>query len=105
MGYVPSRTFCCCIPVRFGVFIMSMLGLAGGSIIAAVGWHAVAHRGPSQSILQNHDLTVPHRSNTLNQEPGNFRCGYFRVIYDSCHHFSPWVRFLCTLRIEAEPGN
>jgi len=38
MVYIRSRTFCCCIPVRFGVFILSLLGVIGGAIISAAGW-------------------------------------------------------------------
>jgi len=38
MVYIRSRTFCCCIPVRFGVFILSLLGVVGGAIICAAGW-------------------------------------------------------------------
>jgi len=38
MVYIRSRTFCCCIPVRFGVFILSLLGVIGGAIICAAGW-------------------------------------------------------------------
>jgi len=37
MGYVRARTFCCCLPVRFGVFVMTFLGLVGGSLITAAG--------------------------------------------------------------------
>jgi len=33
-----TRTFCCCLPVRFGVFVMTVLGALSGTIIAAVGW-------------------------------------------------------------------
>jgi len=36
--YVRSRTFCCCLPVRLGVFVLSLLAMIGGSFIAAVGW-------------------------------------------------------------------
>jgi len=35
---VRSRTFCCCLPVRFGVFILTILGMAGGTLLAVVGW-------------------------------------------------------------------
>ncbi|KAJ7928604.1 hypothetical protein B0H13DRAFT_990647 [Mycena leptocephala] len=34
---VPSRKFCCCIPVRFGVVIIGIIGLAGGGVIAVGG--------------------------------------------------------------------
>jgi uncharacterized membrane protein len=37
-SYVPSRTFCCCLPVRFGVFLLSLLALASGGFLAAIGW-------------------------------------------------------------------
>jgi len=36
--YVRSRTFCCCLPVRLGVFILSLLAMVGGSFVAAMGW-------------------------------------------------------------------
>jgi len=36
--YVRSRTFCCCLPVRLGVFILSLLAMVGGSFVAAVDW-------------------------------------------------------------------
>ncbi|KAJ2913477.1 hypothetical protein MD484_g6947, partial [Candolleomyces efflorescens] len=34
---VRSRTFCCCVPVRAGVILLSFLGLFGGAAVAAVG--------------------------------------------------------------------
>jgi len=34
---VQSRTFCCCIPVRFGVVVIGIIGLAGGGVIAVGG--------------------------------------------------------------------
>ncbi|TEB37534.1 hypothetical protein FA13DRAFT_1726647 [Coprinellus micaceus] len=34
---VRSRTFCCCIPVRAGVILLSILGILGGTTVAAVG--------------------------------------------------------------------
>ncbi|KAH9027286.1 hypothetical protein EDB84DRAFT_1500477 [Lactarius hengduanensis] len=57
MGYVPSRKFCCCIPVRLGVFIMSMLGLAGGSIIAGLGWYTATH-GNQAHLTKNQEISV-----------------------------------------------
>jgi hypothetical protein len=37
---IRSRTFCCCLPVRFGVFVMTILGMVGGTLLAVVGWMA-----------------------------------------------------------------
>lgn len=51
MVYIRSRKFCCCIPVRFGVFILSTLGVAGGTLVCIVGWAAV-------SKLANHPMPV-----------------------------------------------
>ncbi|TBU31547.1 hypothetical protein BD309DRAFT_993216 [Dichomitus squalens] len=38
MVYVRSRKFCCCLPVRFGVFSESILGIAVGGFFAVGGW-------------------------------------------------------------------
>jgi len=32
------RTFLCCLPVRLGVFLLSLIAMAVGSFVAAVGW-------------------------------------------------------------------
>lgn len=45
MGYVRSRKFCCCIPVRFGAFIMSSLYLVVGIALAAASWYGTRHLG------------------------------------------------------------
>ncbi|KAF4621292.1 hypothetical protein D9613_000566 [Agrocybe pediades] len=37
MSRVQTRTFCCCIPVRAGVIILSILGIIGGAGVSAVG--------------------------------------------------------------------
>jgi len=42
-SYVRSRTFCCCLPVRFGVFLLSLLALAGGTFLAIFGWIKLSH--------------------------------------------------------------
>lgn len=39
---VESRKFCCCLPVRLGVFVLSLIAMAGGSIVATVGWMSVS---------------------------------------------------------------
>jgi len=38
MVYVRTRKFCCCLPVRFGVFVMSLVALLGGGLVAVAGW-------------------------------------------------------------------
>lgn len=42
MVYIRSRKFLCCIPVRAGVFVLSAVGTAGGSLIAVMGWIQVS---------------------------------------------------------------
>jgi hypothetical protein len=39
---VRSRKFCCFLPVRFGVFVLSLVAMVGGSFVAAVGWIKVS---------------------------------------------------------------
>jgi hypothetical protein len=48
--YVRSRTFCCCLPVRLGVFILSLLAIIAGAFISAVGWIQI-------SQLKQHPVT------------------------------------------------
>ena len=38
-----SKHFCCCIPVRLGVFLFSLLSFLTAGFLAAVEWYAV-HR-------------------------------------------------------------
>jgi hypothetical protein len=45
MSKVPSRTFCCCVPSRFGVAIGSIVTLAFGGVLAGLGWALVAVPG------------------------------------------------------------
>ncbi|KAF8672554.1 hypothetical protein RHS04_07772 [Rhizoctonia solani] len=35
-----TRHFCCCLPVRLGVFVLSLLSLIGGGIYAGATWYA-----------------------------------------------------------------
>jgi len=39
--YVRSRTFCCCLPVRFGVFALSLLAMVGGSFVAFMAFKQI----------------------------------------------------------------
>ncbi|KAJ7755716.1 hypothetical protein DFH07DRAFT_488275 [Mycena maculata] len=48
-AYVPSRKFCCCIPVRAGVVLIGLVGLAGGGLIA-VGGAIQAERSPGNKL-------------------------------------------------------
>ncbi|KAL1941589.1 hypothetical protein VTO73DRAFT_7028 [Trametes versicolor] len=41
MVYIRSRKFCCCLPVRFGVFCEALIGLAIGGLFSVGGWIVV----------------------------------------------------------------
>jgi len=43
MVYVRTRTFCCCLPVRFGVFILTTFGVLVGGLLSVGGWLQVAN--------------------------------------------------------------
>ena len=58
MDDLPSRTFCRCIPARYGVLVMSMLGCIGGSIMAGFGWDSAVHKGKWRPILLYHVLII-----------------------------------------------
>ncbi|KAJ7480735.1 hypothetical protein FB451DRAFT_1365156 [Mycena latifolia] len=45
MVYVRSKKFCCCLPVRFGVFIMSIMALLGGGLVTTLTWIQVKNLG------------------------------------------------------------
>ena len=40
--YVRSRKFCCCLPVRFGVFCESLLGIAIGGFLSVAAFLEVS---------------------------------------------------------------
>jgi hypothetical protein len=58
MGDLPSRTFCRCIPARYGVLVMSVLGCIGGSIMSGFGWDSAVHKGKWRLIVLYHVLIV-----------------------------------------------
>lgn len=48
MVYVRSQKFCCCLPVRFGVFVMTLAGTLFGGFVAVAAWIAFSktHENP-----------------------------------------------------------
>ena len=42
-----SKHFCCCIPVRAGVFFFSLLSFLGAGISAGFGWYLVFREYPA----------------------------------------------------------
>lgn len=55
MAYVRPRKFCCCLPVRFGVFCMALIGLGGGGAIGVAGWIQVHRYFKGDLILSSHE--------------------------------------------------
>jgi len=56
----PTRTFCCCLPVRLGVFILTILNLVGGTLIAIVGWMQVSQLRKSPLSTEDEIALVLH---------------------------------------------
>ncbi|KAG7098615.1 hypothetical protein E1B28_000537 [Marasmius oreades] len=49
-----SKTFCCCLPVRFGLISMSFLGILFGGILSIICWFEVANvelEAPTKAAL------------------------------------------------------
>jgi hypothetical protein len=68
---VRSRTFCCCLPVRFGVFILTILGMAGGTLLAVVGWlQTIRMRAYLLDLIYDSELLISfkHRGNASKDE-------------------------------------
>jgi hypothetical protein len=53
MVYVRTRTFCCCLPVRFGVFLLSIIGVIVGGLLSVGGWVQVSNL--AQQALSTRD--------------------------------------------------
>jgi uncharacterized membrane protein len=50
---VRSQKFCCCLPVRLGVFVLSLLAMVGGSFVAGIGFIQIA--GSSVNPMETSD--------------------------------------------------
>ncbi|EJU02342.1 hypothetical protein DACRYDRAFT_22016 [Dacryopinax primogenitus] len=46
------ETFCCCIPVRLGVFILSLLTIALGALVSAASWVQLSKLGSDADTQQ-----------------------------------------------------
>jgi len=53
---VHSRKFCCCLPVRFGVFVLSLSAMLGGGFVAAYGYIQIARQNTAP--LAHDDLVA-----------------------------------------------
>ena len=58
MPYVRSRKFCCCLPVRFGVFCEIILGIAVGGFFSVAAWLQINKFSEYRVLL----LTSPTRA-------------------------------------------
>jgi len=65
MVYVRSQKFCCCIPVRFGVFVMSFLGIVGGVFLSFLFWSACFQIKNKALTLQKHEEIILFVSTAL----------------------------------------
>ncbi|EPS94984.1 hypothetical protein FOMPIDRAFT_95790 [Fomitopsis schrenkii] len=53
---VRSRKFCCCLPVRFGVFCSALLGIAYSTAFCVLGWLEVHKYAIKQLILSKDEV-------------------------------------------------
>ena len=53
MPYVRSRKFCCCLPVRFGVFCESLLGIGVGGLFGIAAWVEISKLSECSTILND----------------------------------------------------
>jgi hypothetical protein len=99
MTYVRSHTFCCCIPVRFGVFILSTLFSLGGGIIAVSGWYGFTHKGTLRILFPYIASSLSsYRKCAPDKEPRNFYRDSFSLIHRPCYRFPLWVSSLFAFR-------
>ena len=102
MTYVRSHTFCFCIPVRFGVFILSTLFFLGGGIIAASGWYGAMNKGTWHVSLPKIASSLSsYRTYTPDQESRDFYRDNFNLIHYPCYRFPLWVSSLFAVYFRA----
>lgn len=53
----PTRHFCCCLPVRFGVFVLSIGSIIGSGAYAATIWYAIYSESNSFGLYRSGKLT------------------------------------------------
>jgi len=58
MVYIRTRRFCCCLPVRFGVFVMTAFGTLAGGLVSIAGWLAVSHFNKSTPLSQQDEIAL-----------------------------------------------
>ncbi|KAG8914396.1 hypothetical protein FRC01_004096 [Tulasnella sp. 417] len=63
--HVASRKFCCCLPVRIGVFVLSALSAFFGGISAFVVWYTVVRTAKYGTV--NSNLSSFNSNSTLTQ--------------------------------------
>lgn len=53
-----GKTFCCCLPVRMGVIIMSVLGILFGGVLSIILWYEVASEFNQTETLGSEHLII-----------------------------------------------
>jgi len=58
MVYIRTHRFCCCLPVRFGVFVMTVFGVIIGGLVSIAGWLAVSHFNKSTPLSHQDEIAL-----------------------------------------------
>jgi len=78
--HVVSRKFCCCLPVRIGVFILSALGTISGFYGAYAIWYIVARTAKNGTVSEAQSSLNGLSSTTFN--------GYKGVALDKAQYYA-----------------
>ncbi|KAF8321610.1 hypothetical protein DL93DRAFT_2072360 [Clavulina sp. PMI_390] len=54
-----SKHFCCCIPVRFGVFVIALLSMVTSALCSFAVWWTLSHQGEPKIITIQHSAKIP----------------------------------------------